>query len=386
MTTVLAATGTVLTAAPQPAQAALPPQTIADPVHYWNDVQLEIVRREGGGPGQMSRAAAMMNAAVYDAESSYQLKWKGRMTSAAYIHAEQYAGWIEGPDEEEPVIGRTAYNILLSLYPGQTAFLDHRFTERFGSSPKDGDILDLTIVNKMVTQMRNDRNGDGSENPRVYVGDDKPGAWRPTSYPDMNDPGCARHSQAVTPFWGEMKPFALTSGSQFRPPTPGLYGTYEKLLAGDAYKRQVEVVRSAGADKPTARTPVVNRTPDQEGRLVLGQRRGRHLQAARPAPAGHPRHRHRTQAEHLRQRTAVRPRVDRHDGRRHRRQGREVPDSGRPVAACLRHPRRWPRPGMEAPPQEPGRNQFQPLLPGLGLRTRHLRRCLGRGDEALLQQ
>ncbi|WP_455402918.1 vanadium-dependent haloperoxidase, partial [Streptomyces bambusae] len=264
VTAVLAATGTVLTAAPQPARAALPPQTIADPVHYWNDVLLEIVRREGGGPGPMSRAAAMMNAAIYDAESSYQLKWKGKVTSAPYLHAEKYAGWIEGPDEEERVVGRTAYNILLGLYPRQTAFLDHKFTERFGSSPKDGDILDLTIVNKMVTQMRNDRSGDGSEDPRVYVGDDRPGAWRPTSYPDMNDPGCAQHSQAVTPFWGEMKPFALTSGSQFRPPTPGLYGTYEKLLGSEEYKRQVEAVRSAGADRPTSRTPVVNRTPDQE--------------------------------------------------------------------------------------------------------------------------
>ncbi|MBP2341978.1 hypothetical protein JOF58_000838 [Streptomyces cinnamonensis] len=248
-----------------------------------------------------------------------------------------------------------------------------------------GDILDLTIVNRMVTQMRNDR--DGSENPRVYVGDDKPGAWRPTSYPDMNDPGCARHSQAVTPFWGEMKPFALASGSQFRPPHSG---PVRHVREAPCRRR----VQAAGRSGPVGRRrqahrPHPRRQPDTGpggGRLVLGQRRGRHLQAARPAPAGHPRHRHRTQAEHLRQRTAVRPRVDRHGGRRHRRQGREVPDSGRPVAARLRHPRRWPRPGMEAPPQEPGRNQFQPLLPGLGLRTRHLRRCLGRGYEALLQQ
>ncbi|MFE1377642.1 vanadium-dependent haloperoxidase [Streptomyces sp. NPDC058740] len=262
---VLAATGTLLTASPQPAQAALPPQTIKDPVHYWNDVLLNVVRREGGGPGPMSRAAAMMNAAIYDAESSYQLKWKGRITSEPYIHAEKYAGWIEGPDEEERVIGRTAYNILLRLYgKNQTAYLDARFRERFGTEPTDFDLLDATVVSKMVTQMTDARNGDGSDDDRVYVADNVPGAWRPTSYPDMQDPNCAQASQAVTPYWGQVKPFALTSGSQFRPPTPGLYGTYEQLLASDAYKAQVEAVRAAGADKPTAKTPVINRTPDQE--------------------------------------------------------------------------------------------------------------------------
>ncbi|MGW6563908.1 vanadium-dependent haloperoxidase [Streptomyces sp. NPDC054975] len=262
---VLATAGTLLTAAPQPAQAALPPQTIKDPVHYWNDVLLQVVRREGGGPGPMARAAAMMNAAIYDAESSYQLKWKGRIASEPYIHAEKYAGWIEGPDEEERVIGRTAYNILLKLYgKNQTAFLDARFRERFGTEPTEFDLLDATVVNKMVTQMTNARTGDGSDDDRVYVGDSRPGAWRPTSYPDMQDPNCTQHSQAVTPYWGLVKPFALTSGSQFRPPTPGLYGTYEKLLASDAYKAQVEAARAAGADRPTAKTPVINRTADQE--------------------------------------------------------------------------------------------------------------------------
>jgi hypothetical protein len=261
---VLATTAGALTVASQPAQAALPQQQIADPVHFWNDVLLQVIRREGGGPGPMSRSAAMLNAAIYDAESSYRLKWTGKITSEPYISAQKYEGWIEGPDEEERVIGRTAYNILLGLYRNQAQFLDAKFRERFGTEPTGFDLLDVTVVNRMVTQMRNARDGDGSDDDRVYVGDNKPGAWRPTSYPDMPDPSCERDSQAVTPFWGEVKPFALTSGSQFRPATPGLYGTYEKLLASDAYKAQVEAVRSAGADKPTARTPVVNRTPDQE--------------------------------------------------------------------------------------------------------------------------
>ncbi|WP_327309889.1 vanadium-dependent haloperoxidase (plasmid) [Streptomyces sp. NBC_01298] len=271
-TAVLAATGSILAAAPQPAQAAIPAQSIADPVHYWNDVLQGVFRRAGGGPVPMARAAAMMNAAIYDAESSYQLKWKGRVTSEAYIHAEAYAGWVEGPDEEERVIGRTAYNILLNLYgvnrpdknsPDFTAYLDQRFRDRFGSEPTGGDLLDITIVSGMVNQMMNARAGDGSDSKQLYVGDNKPGSWRPTSYPDMVDPKCQSDADAVNPFWGQVKPFSLSSGSQFRPTTLAQFGTYENLVASPEYKAQVEAVRTAGADKPTAATPVINRTPDQ---------------------------------------------------------------------------------------------------------------------------
>ncbi|MFJ7779263.1 hypothetical protein [Streptomyces yangpuensis] len=40
VTAILATSGTVPTTAPQPDQAASPPQTIADLVHYWNGLAL----------------------------------------------------------------------------------------------------------------------------------------------------------------------------------------------------------------------------------------------------------------------------------------------------------------------------------------------------------
>ncbi len=271
---VLAATGSVLAASPHPAQAALPTQSIADPVHYWNDVLQGVFRQVEGGPVPMARAAAMMNGAIYDAESSYQAKWKGPMTSAAYIHAEAYAGWVQGPDEEERVIGRTAYNILLNLYgvnrpnknaPDFTAYLDKRFEERFGTKPTSGDLLDITIVSGMVNQMMNLRANDGSDDASSYTSENaRPGAWRPTgTYPDMPDPKCATDGNAVNPAWGLVKPFSLSSGSQFRPTTLAQYGSYENLVASPEYKAQVEAVRMAGAAAPTAATPVINRTADQ---------------------------------------------------------------------------------------------------------------------------
>ncbi|MFI0805691.1 vanadium-dependent haloperoxidase [Streptomyces echinatus] len=138
--------------------------------------------------------------------------------------------------------------------PGQTTYLDNKFRERFGTSPKDFDLLDATVVNTVVTHMWDFREADGSDSEAACTPDGKPGAWLPTSYPDLPDPGCSRASQAAIPEWGRVKPWALTSGSQFRPSTPGQYASYESLLAGPAYAEQVRQVRDLGGAGSTTRT------------------------------------------------------------------------------------------------------------------------------------
>ncbi|MEU3957830.1 hypothetical protein AB0F45_37075 [Streptomyces achromogenes] len=174
-----------------------------------NDVLLGAIRTAGGAPGPISRAAAEMNAALYDAESSYRLRWH-TMTSDPYLKAVDYAAWAEGPGEEERIIGRTAYNILLKLFPARRP--TWTTSSRSASAPA----------------------------PRTSTS-------RPTSYPDLPDPGCGQGSRAAIAAWGKVKPWALTSGSQFRPSTPGQYASYENLLASPAYAEQVRQVRDLGA-------------------------------------------------------------------------------------------------------------------------------------------
>ncbi|MDI2128365.1 vanadium-dependent haloperoxidase [Yinghuangia seranimata] len=238
-----------LALAPQAASAA-PPNYTGDPTQYWNSVLLEMFRRSTGAtgsPGMLARSAAMMNAAVFDAESAYQNTF-GVLKYKPYIDAPKYWNLGQGADEEERVIGRTAYNILHDLYPGQTAYLDQKFLDRFGTPSTQYDVIDTQIVGKIVTDMRQNRAGDGYDNPAVYTLDNQPGAWRPTGN------GCATAADAVTPNWGLVKPFAMTSGSQFRPNTPATYGTYSALLASPAYAAQVDKVRRLGGASSTERT------------------------------------------------------------------------------------------------------------------------------------
>ncbi|GGS20806.1 hypothetical protein GCM10010252_70150 [Streptomyces aureoverticillatus] len=250
-----AACGT-LVAAPAPANAA--PDFSGDPIHYWNNVLLQAMRTKGGAPGPLARAAAMLNGAMYDAESSYRLRWH-RMTSEPYLEAYRYDAILEGPHEEERVIGRTAYKILLGLFREQKPYLDQKFTDRFGTRPDEFDLLDHTVVNKVVARMETARAADGSDDQRPYTGDKVPGAWRPTHYPDLPDPSCTQDSDAATPRWGEVRPFAIPTGSEFRPPTPELYGTYERLRESTAYRDQVDKVRRAG----DANAPESERSRDQ---------------------------------------------------------------------------------------------------------------------------
>ncbi|WP_265560237.1 vanadium-dependent haloperoxidase [Streptomyces hygroscopicus] len=244
---------TPVAAGAQPVAAAAPNHR-DDPTQYWNNVLLHTFRDARGmdaAPGKLTRAAAMVYAAIYNAESAYQYTY-GTMKYQPYLNRPlKYADRPprRRPDEEERVIDRTAYRIISQLFPGDQAYIDAQFTARTGTSPHSFDIINRLVVDPVVRQINAARSGDGSDNSQVYNGDTTtPGAWRPTGG------SCQRASDAVTPNWGMVKPFVLSSGSQFRPATLSAFASYADLLASPAYAGQVEEVRRVGAVNSTDRT------------------------------------------------------------------------------------------------------------------------------------
>jgi hypothetical protein len=221
------------------------------PVQFWNSVLLDVFKRQKKvGPGPLARAAAMMNAAIYDAESAYQRTWHTQQYEQ-YLYAPKYSGapLLEGPDEEERVIGHTARNLLVRLFPTQETLINTRFQQRFGHEWKDFDILKPLVAEPIADRIWNDRYDDGSRNIESYTVENKPGAWRPTG-----GTGCTAESDAVDPNWGLVRPFALASGAQFRPATPETFGTYEALVASPAYQAQADEVRRFGSATSSERT------------------------------------------------------------------------------------------------------------------------------------
>ncbi|MFJ9646299.1 vanadium-dependent haloperoxidase [Streptomyces sp. NPDC004244] len=232
-----------------------------DPTQYWNKVLLQTFRNARGSdasPGQLSRSAAMVFAAIYNAESAYQNTY-GTLKYEPYLSRPlKYASGSAkpSPDEEERLIDRTAYRMISELYPGDQGFVDARYKARTGRSPHAYDPLDRLVVDRVVRQMNKARAGDGSDDPEVYDGDTTtPGAWRPTGEAATADEGaCQQPSDAVTPNWGKVKPFVIRSGSQFRPPTLRGLTSYDEMLNSPEYAAQVDEVRRVGAVDSTERT------------------------------------------------------------------------------------------------------------------------------------
>ncbi|MCF6523728.1 vanadium-dependent haloperoxidase [Streptomyces sp. JJ36] len=246
-----------VTAPAASAAAQAEPDFSGDPVHYWNQVLLDVFRRQDGGaaaPGPLSRAAAMMHLAVYDAESAYRNSWH-TLSYEPYLAAPAYSGppLQEGPHEEERVIGFTARRVLVELFEDDAAYINQRFEDRFGAPWDAFDILKPLVADPTAERILAERDADGSEAPGGYTPDGVPGSWAPTG-----EEHCQVAGDAVTPRWGDVTPFALERGDQFRPPTPGVYHDYPTLLSSAAYRAQRDEVHRLGgrdsADRTTDQT------------------------------------------------------------------------------------------------------------------------------------
>jgi membrane-associated phospholipid phosphatase len=101
------------------------------------------------------------------------------------------------------------------------------------------------LADVVVNGVRTARANDGSAAAPGYTPDGVPGAWRPTG-----TPACT----PVTPHWGRVRPFAMTSSTQFRRPLPGGFTTYSQLLGSSLYATQLAEVRSLGRNTSTTRT------------------------------------------------------------------------------------------------------------------------------------
>ncbi|MEJ3748746.1 vanadium-dependent haloperoxidase [Actinomycetes bacterium KLBMP 9797] len=233
----LAATGAIV-AVPERAPAA--PAT-ASTVYYWNDLLLDLFRRQGGAPTTLSRAGAIMHAAVFDTINS---AWWSKRDATGNGYHNYLTLWLVDPSvDDDLAAGLTAHDLLVDLFPAHRALIDQRFADRHGTGAPQAAARRLADL--VVTGYRQNRANDGSTVNPGYTPDGVPGAWRPTG-----NPPCT----ATTPGWGNVRPFALNSGAQFRRPLPGGHTTYPALLASPLYAANLAQVRSLGRVDSTTRT------------------------------------------------------------------------------------------------------------------------------------
>lgn len=231
-------------AVPQPATAAVtgpPPQASSfDHALYWNDVLLSAFRsvgKEKASPGRLARAAAMMNIAMHDAN------WPAAPRTYLPRITQQNPN-----DSIEATMDAAAHGVLKSLFP------DFDFapalTAATSQIPSWVDPAHIsggkTDGEKIAALMIAERSGDEAAFSPAYTLDGVPGSWRPTG-----------PANALDPNLGRLKPFAMTSGTQFRPQLPAEFASYDELLRSPQYAAQVNEVKVLGSGSgttPTTRT------------------------------------------------------------------------------------------------------------------------------------
>ncbi|GAA3158808.1 hypothetical protein GCM10010466_56970 [Planomonospora alba] len=214
------------TAAPEP------PDGNAGKAHslYWTRVLTDAYKKVGGAPGPLSRAGAMMHGAVYDAVNSI---WGQSRPYLVDVQAgRQRYGAVT------TAIDYAAYTVLTEVWPDRGPEFAQALADAatLSDPPSEQDrALGESIGVQAARAMINARSSDGSSNAMVYTPGTRPGDWQPT---DSNP--------AATPQWGRVKPFALASGSQFRPALPGGATGLSSLLVSQVYTDNFNEVKRIG--------------------------------------------------------------------------------------------------------------------------------------------
>jgi hypothetical protein len=198
----------------------------ADAVTDWNAIMQSTVAVAPSNPNLQTRWGAIVQLAVFEA------------VNAITGDYEPYLGTIDAPDGALPEAAAiaAAHRTLVTLRPGSAATLDPLRAASLAAIP-DGPAKDdgIAVGEAAAAAMLQLRADDGSDDIVPYTPGTNPGDWQPTP---------TAFAPALLPGWGQVTPFGLAKGSQFRLPAP------PKLDSGKYANAYEEVKRVGRIDSP----------------------------------------------------------------------------------------------------------------------------------------
>lgn len=169
----------------------------------WSDIALDAIRFNASSPTVSSRALAIVGVAVHDALAS--------VTTRYSAHAYALSG-APSPVSLDAVVIAAARTALAALYPNQVATFDAKY---FADLDTLGESIEASngvyVGTRVAKAVVRDRANDGNVPYVSYPGSTQPGMWRPTP---------PNFELAETPQWADMRPWCMSSDSEFRPPPP----------------------------------------------------------------------------------------------------------------------------------------------------------------------
>ena len=193
---------------------------MADLVTDWNQIALQTIRSNNTPPPAAARALAMMHTAVYDAVNSIdrtRVQYRTLVTPA-------------GPASREAAVAVAACDVLSALYPSLAPTFIATANSQLATIPdvtarNNGANVGAQTASAMVSW----RSTDGASTVVApFTGGTAPGQWRPAADNPNN---------GALPQWPNVTPFAMTSGSQFRPGPPPALNSAEYATAFNEVKQ-----------------------------------------------------------------------------------------------------------------------------------------------------
>ena len=254
------------------------------PVIAWNKALTSAIAASFNSPTVAARSLSMVYEAVYNAWAAY-----GNF-AAFTLPGLRYRPLAEWNASNKAIaLGYAAYGVLLDLYPARKATFDDTLAQTLAGLPTDtpGAVAARQLGEAAAVALLPIRHADGSNqlgdmpngngsysdwtgyapvnapvnavDPLMIVDElnFKPLRWVPLRVTSAQ--GVTSVQQFVTPHWGQVRPFALSSGAVFRPlfspfgPSPAEMDQLIALSAGlnDATKAQVDFF----ANNPGSVTP-----------------------------------------------------------------------------------------------------------------------------------
>jgi hypothetical protein len=221
--------------------AAPPPPPPTNPVIQWNNAALQAIGATATGPTIGARALAIAHTAMYDAWATY----------SANSVPTQHNGIPRQKDKNgtnaTQALSFAAYRALVDLFPTQmSTFNAVMNTLGYKSTDTSTNTSTPTGVGNVAAQaILTYRHQDGSN--QIVDASQLSGVGYPDSTGYTPTLGNPDHWQPLsgqsflTPHWGQVKPFALSSSSQFRPSGPIPFSSTQ------AFKAQVDAALSLSA-------------------------------------------------------------------------------------------------------------------------------------------
>lgn len=201
----------------------------ADVVTDWNQIALDTIVAVPTPPPRASRALAMVQSAVYDAVNAIDGTHQGLFGNFS----------ADSGSSREAAAICAAHDVLVSLYPTRVAQLNASRDAHLALIPDNpSKVAGISAGTTVASVVLASRAVDGSGNSVTYTPNPAAGHWR--IGPD--NPGAA-----LLPHWGSVTPFAMSSGSQFRPVAPPALNSAE-------YASAVNEVQVIGAQNSPTRT------------------------------------------------------------------------------------------------------------------------------------